>query len=149
MRYVTFMTTKRIYSLVICAAWGVPFFTAFIPCLTLYMAKPQENHYMHTYFWVFLHILSVCVCVFLLFAATRIFLVARRHARQNAALVAQLKFNHRIQHGRVFKPQEAAATKMVGVVVAVFLSCYLLDTYNTVCHVTGDSAHGSSTAHVT
>ena len=104
MRYVTFMTTKRIYSLVICAAWGVPFFIAFIPCLTLHMAKPQENHCMHTYFWVFLHILSVCVCVFLLLAATRIFLVARRHARQNAALVAQLKFNHRIQHGSVQAP---------------------------------------------
>ena len=78
---------------------------------------------MHNNFWVFLDILNICVCVFLLFAATRMFLITRRHARQNAALITQLKFNHRIQHGRVFKPQEAAATKMVGVVVAVFLSC--------------------------
>ena len=86
---------------------------------------------------MFLDILNICVCVFILLATTQMFLITRRHARQNAALIAQLKFNHRIQHGRVFKPQEAAATKMVGVVVAVFLSCYLLDTYDTVCHLAG------------
>ena len=65
------------------------------------------------------------------------FLVARRHARQNAALIAQLNFNHRIQHGRVFKPQEAAATKMVGVVVAVFLSCYSLFVLHHVLNMAG------------
>ena len=79
----------------------------------------------------------MCVCFFLLFATTRIFLIAREHARQNAALVAQLNFNHRIQHGRVFKPQEAAATKMIGIVVFVFVISYLLDTYDTVCDLAG------------
>ena len=68
------------------------------------------------------------------------FLVARRHARQNAALIAQLNFNHRTQHGRVFKPQEAAATKMVGVVVAVFLSYYLLFVFIHVLDMTGFEA---------
>ena len=82
-------------------------------------------------------ILNMCVCFFLLFATTRIFLIARKHARQNAALVAQLNFNYRIQHGRVFKPQEAAATKMIGIVVLVFVISYLLDTYDTVCDLAG------------
>ena len=37
----------------------------------------------------------------------------------------------------MFKPQEAAATKMVGVVIAVFLSCYLLTAFNNVFHLAG------------
>ena len=138
MRYVTFMTTKRV-ALLISAAWGVSFVGVLIPRLTLYFAtSPEENRNdINGYFFLFLDITTFFVCVFLLFATTRIFLVARRHARQNAALIAQLNFNHRIQHGRVFKPQEAAATKMVGVVVGVFVSCYLLDIYHTVCDLAG------------
>ena len=98
----------------------------------------EKNNIMHNNFWVFLDILNICVCVFLWFATlTQMFLITRRHARQNAALVSQLNFNHRIQHGRVFKPQEAAATKMVGVVVAVFLSCYSLFVLHHVLNMAG------------
>ena len=127
MRYVTFMTTKRV-ALLISAAWGVSFVGVLIPRLTLYFAtSPEENRNdINGYFFLFLDITTFFVCVFLLFATTRIFLIARRHTRQNAALIAQLNFNHRTQHGRVFKPQETAATKMVGVVVAVFLSYYFV-----------------------
>ena len=135
MRYITFMTTKRVVRL-ISAAWGVALLGVHIPYLIMSLASPGKKYYiMHNNFWMFLDILNICVCVFLLFATTRMFLIARRHARQNAALVAQLKFNHRIQHGRVFKPQEAAATKMVGVVVAVFFICYLMDIYDTACYL--------------
>ena len=118
MRYVTFMTTKRV-ALLISAAWCMAFVADLIPHLTLYFATPPGNtrDIMQYNLWIFISILSIFACVFLLFATTRMFLVARRHARQNAALIAQLNFNHRTQHGRVFKPQEAAATKMVGVVL--------------------------------
>ena len=137
MRYVTFITTKCVV-LLISATWSVAFVGALIPCLTLYVATPgKSRNIMNKHFWVFLAIPTICVCVFLLFATTRIFLVARRHARQNAALIAQLKFNHRIQHGRVFKPQEAAATKMVGVVVAVYLSYFSLVAFRNVPRLAG------------
>ena len=118
MMYITFMTMKRI-ALLISAAWGVAIVGVLIPYLALFFAtSAKKRDIVYSHFWVFPGILNICVCVFLLFATTRMFLIARRHARQNAALVAQLNFNHRIQHGRVFKPQEAAATKMVSVVVS-------------------------------
>ena len=136
MRYVTFMTIKRV-ALLISAAWSVAFVGVLVPYLALFFATSAKHRdIMFKQLFVFLSSLIICVCVFLLFATTRMFLIARRHARQNAALVTQLNFNHRIQHGRLFKPQEAAATKMVGVVVSVFLSCYLLDMYDTVCKLT-------------
>ena len=137
MRYITFMTMKRVV-LLISAAWSVAFVGALIPYLALFFATSAKNRrdIMLYQLWMFLSSLIVCVCVFLLFATARMFVVARKHARRNAALVTQLNFNHRIQHGRMFKPQEAAATKMVGVVVSVFLSCYLLDMYDTVCKLT-------------
>ena len=140
MRYITFMTTKRVV-LLISAAWGVAFVGVLIPCLTLYFATSRKTRAaMHRSFWLLLDILSFCVWVFLLFATTRMFLIARRHARQNAALVTQLNFNHIIEKGRVFKPQEAAATKMVGIVVSVFVICYFLDFFDTVCHRVGYDA---------
>ena len=137
MRYVTFLNTKRV-ALLVSAAWGVAFLVVLFRCLIdwFFTTSGKTRDIIKNCFFGFVVILKFSVCIFLLFATTRIFLVARRHARQNAALIAQLKFNHRIQHGRVFKPQEAAATKMVGVVVSVFLSCYLLDMYDTVCKLT-------------
>ena len=137
MRYATFLTMKRV-ALLISAAWGVAFLGVLVPYLALFFTTSgKERDIVYRHFWVFPGILNMCVCIFLLFATTRIFLIARRHARQNAALVAQLNFNHRIQHGRVFKPQEAAATKMIGIVVFVFVISYLLDTYDTVCDLAG------------
>ena len=38
-----------------------------------------------------------------------------------------------MQHSRVFKPEEAASTKVVGSVVAVFIICYVLNIYNSAC----------------
>ena len=85
------------------------------------------------WFLVLLTFFQGCVCLALLFATTRIFLVARRHARQNAVLVMQLNFNHTIQHSRVFKPREAASTRVVGSVVAVFIIVYMVNTYENAC----------------
>ena len=138
MRYVTFLNTKRV-ALLVSAAWGVAFLVVLFRCLIdwFFITSGKTRDIIKNCFFGFVVILKFSVCIFLLFATTRIFLVARRHARQNAALIAQLKFNHRIQHGRVFKPQEAAATKMVGVVVGVFLSCYLLITFHLVSHLAG------------
>ena len=58
--------------------------------------------------WLYVTLITVTACIFLLFATVRIFLVARRIARQNAAVVAQLNFNHKLQHGVAFKARETA-----------------------------------------
>ena len=82
MRYITFMTTKRV-ALLISAAWGVAFLGVHIPYLmtVLGFSRKNNNDIMHNNFWVFLDILAICVCVFLLLATTQMFLITRRHAR--------------------------------------------------------------------
>ena len=132
LRYITFMTMKRVVFLV-AVSWSLPSLIV-VSYLAWQLGTSGQTYVIFKkYFLVFLSFFQVCVCVALLFATTRIFLVARRHARQNAVLVMQLNFNHRIQHSRVFKPQEAASTKVVGSVVAVFIICHVLSIYNKVC----------------
>ena len=133
LRYITFMTTKRIVSLVT-LAWILPFLVFPAPYLALKLGTTAQTRVVFMKcFLAFLSFFQICVCFALIFATTRIFLVARRHARQNAVLVMQLNFNHRMQHRRVFKPQEAASTKVVGSVVAVFIVCYIINIYDNTC----------------
>ena len=134
LRYAIFMSGKRI-PLLICAAWVLPALFFLAPYLTLeFAATGRTNEFFEKCFWVYLSLVELCVCVALLFATTHIFLIARRHARKNAALIAQLKFNHRIQHSRV-KSQEMASTRVIGVVVAVFVFCYFLDIFDNACYL--------------
>ena len=72
MRYVTFMTTKRV-ALLISAAWGVASFEVLIPCLTLHLATSgKSRNIINGYPWVFPAIPNTIDCVLLLFATTRI-----------------------------------------------------------------------------
>ena len=72
MRYVTFMTTKRV-ALLISAAWGVASFEVLIPCLTLHLATSgKSRNIINGYPWVFPAIPNTIACVLLLFATTRI-----------------------------------------------------------------------------
>ena len=132
LRYGVFMTGRRVVVL-ISAAWGLSMLL-FTPKLTLQFANIGKNYDVFRKCLWALHAFSeLCVCVILLFATVHIFLIARRHARQNAALVAQLNFNHRTQHSKAFKPQEVACVKVLGVVVAFFIFCYSLTIYLNIC----------------
>ena len=127
------MTMKRVV-LLVAVSWSLPSLIFLAPYLALKLGTSGQTYVIfRKCFLVLLSLFEFCVCVALLFATTRIFLVARRHARQNAVLVMQLNFNHRMQHSRVFKPQEAASTKVVGSVVAVFIICYVLNIYDNTC----------------
>ena len=133
LRYITFMTMKRVV-LLVAVSWSLPLLIFLAPYLALKLGTSGQTYVIfRKCFLVLLSLFEFCVCVALLFATTRIFLVARRHARQTAVLVMQLNFNHRIQHSRVFKPQEAASAKVVGSVVAVFIICYVLSIYDDAC----------------
>ena len=133
LRYITFMTMKRVV-LLVAVSWSLPLLVALAPFLALELETSGQTYVIfRKCFLVFLSVFKFCVCIALLVATTRIFLVARRHARHNAVLVMQLNFNHRIQHSRVFKPQEAASTKVVGSVVVVFIICYVLNIYDSAC----------------
>ena len=134
LRYGVFMTGRRV-AVLISAAWGLSMLLL-TPELTLQFANTRKNYDVFRKCFLALQaFFELCVCVILLFATVHIFLIARRHARQNAALVAQLNFNHRTQHSKAFKPQEVACVKVLGVVVAFFIFCYSLSIYLGVCEL--------------
>ena len=131
LRYVTFMTKKRV-ALLVSAAWAMAS-TLSASFFLYYVAFTREDQQIIATSLLLYNIaIILCVSMFLLFATVRIFLVVRRIARQNAALVAQLNFNHKLQHGVAFKARETASAKMIGIVVTVCLVCYLLWVADTV-----------------
>ena len=132
-RHVTLMTMKRVVVL-LATAWGTTLLLTLLFYFSL-MLHASEKTYFEKLSLAALSILQACAIVALIFATSHILLTAQRHARQNAALLAQLKFNHQIQHSRVFKPQETASAKVVGIAVVFFIisiSTYLSRNFCTV-----------------
>ena len=137
LRYATFMTKKRV-ALLVSAVWGVEIFRL-ISHLVMFFALAGEPQTLliNSILTYYKTVIIMLACVFLPFATVRIFLVVRRIARQNAVLVAQLNFNHKLQHGVAFKARETASAKMIGIVVTVFLVCYLFDAVDSILLLVG------------
>lgn len=128
LRYITIITSKRILFLVI-VAWGFPLLVFLAPRLALGLESQGEHIFL-----AFISIFQICVCFALLFATTRILHAAQRHAGQAAKLRRQLAFNHTIQPTKAFlRPEESSSAKIVGSVVAMFISCYVFDMYGHIC----------------
>ena len=126
LKYVSFMTTRRVI-LLISTAWLASFLPHFIFLVTVVTStSPNDVHgqVFMVFDFVFYETLPL---VILPLATGHIFLIARRHSRQNAALVAQLRFNQRIEHGNEAstQSQESSSAKLVGVAVVVFVICYV------------------------
>ena len=133
-RHATFMTMKRVVVL-LATAWGTTLILTPLLYFSLMLRAPEKT-YFKKFSLAALSILQACTIAALIFATSHILLTARRHARQNAALLAQLKFNHQIQHSRVFKPQEAASAKVVVIVMVVFILSILTHLYRGFCTIT-------------
>ena len=136
LRYITFMTEKRVVFL-ISVTWALPLLLFLVPYLTWQLAttgKPDEV--LVKCFWGILSVLQVCACVTLVFATARIFLIAWRHKKQTATLLAQLGFNYRMpQHSRAsVRSHEATSTKVIGIVVPVFVICHSVEIYHNTCN---------------
>ena len=136
LRYTTFMTKRRL-ALLVSAAWGVAFFYLISSLVMLFALAGESQKILEKSIWLYETVIAMLAWVFLLFVTVRIFLVVRRIARQNAALVAQLNFNHKLQHGVAFKARETASGKIIGIVVTVFIVCYLYSTVDLVLLIAG------------
>ena len=108
-RYVSYMTAKRV-ALLICLAWMVPFLLIIVD-ITL-------NDYGHV---VFHFAVMPVIAVFTLIATARIFLIVKKHLRQNAAVLKQLSYNYVAGKTKVLEPPEVCSAKMVYIMVSVFL----------------------------
>ena len=121
------MTTRRVV-LLISTAWLVAFLPHFILFLRFVIfTKPEDSNEILKRIVIFdCVVFETLPVVILLFATGHLFLVARRHSRQMAVLVAQLRFNQRIENNQAFtQNQETSSAKMVVVAVLVFVICYV------------------------
>ena len=141
LRYVTFMTKRRMRQLIL-GAWAGPS-SLCVSYMSVHVLSSEESHksatFHETIVVVFITALFVFAGIFLLFTAVRIVLVVRRIARRNAALIAQLNFNHQLRPGVAFKARETASAKMIGIVVAVCLVCYLWNVLYIISLLVGSS----------
>ena len=106
-------------ALLVAAAWHVASTLSASMFLFYVVSTREDQQIIAMPLLLYTIAIALGVSIFLLFATVRIFLVVRRIARQNAVLVAQLNFNHKLQHGVLFKARETASVKMIGIVVTV------------------------------
>ena len=142
LKYGTFMTTRRVV-LVISAAWLSSFLTHFI-YFVICVVLTRDRDYLSRKFIVFdFVIFEIFPLVILSLATGRIFLIARRHSRQSAVVMAQLRFNQRIEDGkdRSVQSRERSSAKLVGVATSVFFVCYVNEIFYTVYNQLPEKRH--------
>ena len=128
LKYVTFMTTRRVV-LLISTAWlasFLPHFVLFLRFVVFTTPNEDPNELLKGFVIFDCVVFETLPIVILPFATGHLFLVARRHSRQTAVLMAQLRFNQTIENNQAFtQNQETSSVKMIVVAVMVFLICYV------------------------
>ena len=143
LKYVTFMTTRRVV-LLISIAWLAPLLPHFIILLKYAISPtPQDVRRFMVFDMVVFEILPL---VTLLLATGHIFFIVRRHSHQTAVLMAQLRFNQRIEHTKRLHRQTRvnSSAKLVGVAVTVFIICYLYE----LCYTVHEEIPGHKNQHL-
>ena len=142
LKYVTFMTTRRVIFL-ISTAWLAAFSTHFL-YFVICVVFTRDCDNLSRKFMVFdFVIFEISPLVIVSLATGHIFLIARRHSRQSAVLMAQLRFNQRIEDGkgRSVQSRERSSAKLVGVATSVFFVCYVNEIFYTVYYQLPEKKH--------
>ncbi|XP_068752607.1 octopamine receptor beta-2R-like [Montipora capricornis] len=126
LRYTTLMSSCRA-ALLVAFAWLIPLSLDSVPavCDRLTGKCDLKNKKLIIGKMFMLEILP---CFFLIMATTHILIIARRHWRQNNRLDSQL-FHNQPGHRRQ-GVKESSATKVIIVVVLIFLACYSVELYS-------------------
>ena len=132
LKYVTFMTTRRVV-LLISIAWLAAFLPHFIYLLRFFvLPTPEDTNDVREFIIFDLVVFEILPLVILSLASGHIFLIARRHSRQTAILMVQLRFNQRINiQQESSQSRETSSVKVVGTSVTAFLICYLYELFYT------------------
>lgn len=131
LRYQHWMNTPRVI-MIIGSAWILPIILSFLP-LTWSDVDPQKaKDYKRIHTSTMLVIFEFLPPVIMLLMYTRIVLTARRHARQTAAQINQLKFNNQFT-SRCIRNRTERSVRVIGAVVLLFVGCWLLDIYKSLC----------------
>ena len=117
LKYVNFMTTRRITKLIF-FSWVIPFcFAIFSVSLSLYLTFSLCRIVLSVCY-AFLEIFFSCMLIFCFIPMAT---VVYKQTRSSAILAKQLRFNHR---GLTFNTHDKSAVVMLAVVVVFALACF-------------------------
>lgn len=125
-KYVLLISTKRVLA-VISVAWILPFIFSFAPFTFIY--TKQHIAIMQKYAYVMVILFEFIPPVSLLLVTAHMLFIARKHARDTASVVEQLRYNHPatdsgstppVRHANRARPSVVFITS----IVLFFVLCY-------------------------
>ena len=129
--YTTLMTRRRALYLM-AASWLVPLLAYFVPSLCASLRGCSINFKLTVIIWT--SMFEFIPCVVLLLVTVKILTTAKKHSREFTRLDSQLRFNapsHKGQQG-----PKLSTARVIVTVVAIFLACYSLEVYSSLCYFT-------------
>ena len=131
--YFQSMTDSRAFRWIV-AAWVIPIVFSLIPFAWILMA-PSKNRRRVEIIYRTTQIISfnILPCIVMLLIYLHIFVISRKHTRQiRATCVMDSREEQTVAHSRRMK-KERSATRVFGVVLLIFLLCWLLSAYRNFC----------------
>lgn len=135
--YVLFMTRNRTVTF-ISAAWILPFIFAFVPFTFL---DTEENLlFMRNYAYVVTAVFEFIPPVSLLFVTAHMLYIARKHARETASVMQQLRYNQPAPGSTNTAPvrqvsRARSSVVFITFVVIFFVLCYSLTMALSCCQI--------------
>lgn len=127
--YTTLMTRRRAEWLIV-FSWLVPFVTYFVPALCTSLHGCSINFNITVVIWT--SMFEFIPCVLLLLLTVKIIRTARNHCRHFAKLDSQLRYNAPYHKGH----RTVSSARVIGTVVTIFIACYALEVYSSLCYFT-------------
>ena len=135
--YVLFMRRSRAVAF-ISAAWILPFIFAFVP-LT-FINDGKHVLFMRNYTYIAIVIFEFIPMVTLLFVTAHMLYIARKHARETASVIQQLRYNQpapgstnelAVRHGN----RAWSSVAFIAFVVVFFVLCYSITVGQSCCNI--------------
>ena len=126
------MTNLRVFRW-IAAAWMIPIFFSVIPFAWIFPKSLEERKKAEmVYGTIQIISFNILPCVIMMFIYGHIFVISRRHTRQIRALsVEENTGSVRVTSRRI--KQERSATRVFGLVLLLFVLCWLISAYRHFC----------------
>ena len=129
--YIMRMTKKRIIT-IITSSWSISLLASFLRLAFLYEGNLRASG-LAKYYRVLIDLwFGVLSFILLVAIYVRILVIVGKHSRQVSSQRAQLSFNaiHHKVHGN---EGERLSAKILGIVIAAFVACYVLSVYISFC----------------
>ena len=129
--YTTFMTRRRALYL-ITFSWLVPLMAYFVPALCTSLRGCSINLKATVVIWTTMF--EFVPCVVLLFVTLKIAATARKHHQKLTRINSQLRYNDPSHKGPRIPTMPTA--RVIVTVVTIFLVCYSVEVYSSLCYFT-------------